>query len=55
MTLVGATPASGFEVTTEREGDQVTVRFRSEDHESRIRGEYEDGAPSTDVEERPED
>lgn len=53
--LLWATPAAGFEVDSASDGSHAEVRFRSDRHESRIRAEWVDDAPSTQVDERPDD
>lgn len=53
--LEWATPAPGFQVDIEDDGREVRVRFRGDDHESRIWGSFVDGDPDTRVEERPDD
>ena len=55
VTLLWARPEPGFEVDIEREPGEVRARFRSGSHESRIKGDWEDGQPRIRVEERPED
>lgn len=53
-TLVGATPNSGFEVDVHDSGpDEVEVRFRSDDHESRLVTRWTAGAPRPQRDERP--
>ena len=50
--LLWATPKPGFSVETSGGGsDQVDVRFRGEDHESRLEAFWDNG-PQADVEER---
>ena len=52
--LVQATPKSGFVVDVHDSGPQkVEVRFRSDNHESRIVARVEDGEPDVDRDERP--
>ena len=51
--LVQATPNSGFVVELNDSGpDKVDVRFRSDNHESRLVTRWDDGAPDPDKEER---
>ena len=55
VTVVFATPADGFSVSTEPEhGNGVKVEFESESHESRIDGWW-DGGPQDRVREEAED
>jgi len=49
--LLWATPNSGFSVENSNDGGTVVVRFRSDDHESRLR-EYWSAAPQQQIEER---
>lgn len=52
VTVVSAAPAQGFILDVEGDGsDEVTVEFESDDHRSRLRGEWEDGAPRDRVDE----
>jgi hypothetical protein len=52
-TLRYASPAAGFDSEVENAGPaEVEVRFRSSDHESRVRVECVNGSPSGRVEER---
>jgi hypothetical protein len=46
-----ASPNSGFEVDDGGAGDEVAVRFRSEDHESRLRVECVGGTPVGEIRE----
>lgn len=48
--LLWATPNSGFSVETSNDGGTVDVRFRSDDHESRLRA-YWDNGPQQQIEE----
>ena len=48
--LLWATPNSGFSVETSNDGGTVDVRFRSDDHESRLRA-YWDNGPQQEIEE----
>lgn len=51
--LVQATPNSGFIMEVHDRGPgKVDVRFRSDDHESRLVAEWRDGSPDVDREER---
>ena len=49
--LLWATPKPGFRVESGGSSDRVDVRFRSDDHESRLRAFWDNG-PQTEVEER---
>jgi len=49
--LLWATPKPGFRVESSGSSGHVDVRFRSEEHESRLRA-FWDGGPQSDVEER---
>ena len=50
--FVSAVPSDGFTVEVEHSGpDQVEVRFRSENHESRYRAQWSDGEPDVDTQE----
>ncbi|MGH9043073.1 MAG: hypothetical protein ACRDZ3_22905 [Acidimicrobiia bacterium] len=49
--LLWATPKPGFSVESSSGGDDVDVRFRSDDHESRLKAFWDNG-PQSDVEER---
>lgn len=52
--LVQASPESGFIADVKDQGPgKVDVRFRSDDHESRLVTRLRNGAPDPDVEERP--
>lgn len=52
--LVQASPESGFVAEVNDQGPgKVDVRFRSDDHESRLVTRLRNGAPDPDVEERP--
>lgn len=52
--LISATPNSGFDVDVHDGGPgKVDVRFRSDDHESRLVTRVRDGAPEPQREERP--
>ena len=54
VTLVSATPNSGFGVEVNDGGpSKVDVRFRAEEHESRLVTRVRDGAPDPQREERP--
>ena len=46
-----ASPNSGFEVDEGGSGDEVQVRFRSEEHESRLRVECVGGTPVAEIRE----
>jgi hypothetical protein len=53
VSLVSATPKAGFEAKVEQYvADELSVRFRSDTHESRIDAKW-DGGPRADIEERP--
>jgi hypothetical protein len=49
--LLWATPKPGFRVDSSGSSDQVDVRFRSDDHESRLNAFWDNG-PRSEVEER---
>ena len=49
--LLWATPKAGFRVDSSGSSDQVDVRFRSDDHESRLKAFWDNG-PQAQVEER---
>lgn len=53
--VVWATPNAGFTADIEDDSGDVETRvdFRSPEHRSRIKGEWADGAPSVETEERP--
>lgn len=51
LTLRYASPNTGFEVDVNRSGDEIEVRFRSDDHESRVRVECLSGTPVGEVRE----
>jgi hypothetical protein len=52
VSLVSAVPAPGFALEVKDAGpERVEVEFRSEDRQSKVRAEYEDGVPSVRVEE----
>lgn len=54
--LVYATPSdNGFTVDVDDEAGEVRVTFTSDDHESRIDADYEDGQPRVRVREEAED
>lgn len=55
--VLWATPTAGFTADIEDATGQAEARvdFRSPDHRSRIKGEWRDGRPSVEVEERPDD
>lgn len=55
--VVWATPNAGFAADIESDPGQGEARvdFRSPDHRSRIKGEWEAGRPRVEVEERPDD
>lgn len=55
VSLEWATPSTGFEVDVEQHGSELRVRFRRDDHESRLFASVRDGQPVTRVEERPDD
>jgi len=54
--VLWATPNAGFTADVEDDTDQGEARvdFRSPDHRSRIKGEWENGRPSIETEERPD-
>jgi hypothetical protein len=50
--LVAAVPQSGFQVEVEKSGpSKVDVRYRSEDHTSRFKAEWEKGELEVETEE----
>lgn len=55
--VLWATPSAGFTADVEDDTGQGEARvdFRSPDHRSRIKGEWRDGSPTVEVEERPDD
>lgn len=55
--VLWATPNAGFTADVEDVTGQGEARvdFRSPDHRSRIKGEWQDGSPTVEVEERPDD
>ena len=55
--VLWATPSAGFNADIEDATGQPEARvdFRSPDHRSRIKGEWQDGRPSVEIEERPDD
>lgn len=55
VTLEWATPSAGFEVDVEEHSGELRVRFRGDDHESRVFASVRDGQPVTRVEERADD
>lgn len=53
VSLVSATPKAGFDAKVEQfVANELSVRFRSDTHESRIDAKW-DGGPRADIEERP--
>lgn len=56
VAVLWATPSAGFTADIEDGAGQAEARvdFRSPDHRSRIKGEWQDGRPSVEVEERPD-
>jgi len=54
--VLWATPNAGFTADVEDDPDQGEARvdFRSPDHRSRIKGEWENGRPNIETEERPD-
>jgi hypothetical protein len=54
--LVGSVPSSGFQVDVEKSGPrEVEVRYRSEDHTSKFKAEWEDGQLHIEVSESDSD
>lgn len=51
--LVGASPRPGFTVDANEQGNEVEVRFESDDHETRIEAFVVDGEPVIEVDEEP--
>lgn len=50
--LSGAAPAVGFTMEVDETGpDKVEVRFRSDDHDSRFKGDWNNGELRIDIDE----